>query len=399
VPADFLNVLAHPAYPIGVAAARLQAGAGEIAGWRIGGWAFVISWLVELFLLLGLPHLYGRIRASAPFCEDTGSWAEKIEFTKKFAFIEAAETAVRTVEKDPEALFSLLSPWSDGGPLSYSKVTLYRCNCDGDPFVSVSNTHATPNGRRVNETSESLVEFLRLPGYDAETVIDRIEQLEPKPQDDPTPPELLGAVEAAEAGRFEAALAAAAPYVHAAQDNLRVDAVRLSALSTAQLGHWDESLSFWDKLFGEEPTAYNALQVAASLAMTGDLRRGAEWITKARQMNAASHEIPEISILTTFVSALTQCGQMKAALPYLDEIKNVYVSLGVTDSTYLYTRGVPFFGGFLLNSAAAIRSALGLEQGEAWYRSMLPHLDESGREELSTWLETTFVQETKAAGQ
>jgi hypothetical protein len=402
---NFTHMAANPTYPAAVAAARLHAGAGEIAGWHIGGWAFVISWLIELCTLLGVPYLLGRARASEPFCERSGTWAKPVELPGKFAFIDPAESVLQKLNSDPEHLFAVLKPLSDSGPLNYSKVTLYRCSCGCDPFISVSNTKVSLTNQKPNETSLPFVNFLRLPGADPEAVIQRIAQLEPlsaatasSPGQD-TAPELLGAINDLDAGRFEAALAAVSPYVHATQDNLRIDAVRLSAMATAHLGRWNESLSFWDALFNEEPTVDNALQVAASSAMAGDVTRGEEWIAMARQMNAASHEIPEISILTTFVSALTQCGQMKAALPYLDEIKNFYVSLGVTDSTYLYTRGVPFFGGFLLNSAAAIRSALGFEQGEAWYRSMLPHLDESGREELSTWLETTFIPETKAAGQ
>jgi hypothetical protein len=402
---DFTHMATNPAYPIAAAAERLKAGVGEIAGWRIGGWAFVVSWLIELCILLGVPYLLGRARASEPFCERSGTWAKQIELPGKFAFIEPAEGVAQELESDPERLFSLLEPWSDAGALNYSKVTLYRCNCGCDPFISVSNKEVILTNQKASEASQSFVTFLRLPGADPEAELQRIAQLEAhptataSPPEQDTAPELLGAISDMDEGRFEAALAAVSPYLHSTEDSLRIDAVRLSALASARLGRWHESRSFWDALFNEEPTVDNALQVAASSAMAGDVARGEEWVARARQMNSTSQEMPEISILTTFVSALTQCGQMKAALPYLNEIKNVYVSIGVTDSTYLLVHGVPFFSGFLLHSAAVIRSALGLEQGEAWYRSMLPHLDEGGREELSAWLETTFIPGTKAAGQ
>jgi hypothetical protein len=215
----------------------------------------------------------------------------------------------------------------------------------------------------------------------------------------PVPPELATALEHLNADQYEAALDAAKPYTKADQASLRIDATRLSALACARLGLWAESLAFWHALFDEEGSAHNALQVATSSVMAGDVPRGVIWVAKSLEMNSASRELPGLLIQTNFVTALTQCGHMEAALPYLDEIKQTYASLGLTDPTFLYAQRVPFFSAFLDNSAPVIRAALGPEQGRAWYTSMLPHLDDNGRTELCAWLENGFAQTPGQPGQ
>jgi hypothetical protein len=122
--------------------------------------------------------------------------------------------------------------------------------------------------------------------------------------------------------------------------------------------------------------------------MAGEVARGEQWIAKALELNSAEPTVPGLTILTNFLTALTQTGQTKVAFPYLEQIKECYESLSITDSHFLWTRGVPFFETFLEKSSVITRAELGAEQAHAWYSSMLPHLDQSGREHLSEWLST-----------
>jgi hypothetical protein len=93
-----------------------------------------------------------------------------------------------------------------------------------------------------------------------------------------------------------------------------------------------------------------------------------------------------MTIETNFVTALTQAGQMQAAMPYLEQIRKFYVEFGVTDPTVLHMNRFPPFHVFLNHSAPIVRANLDGEQERSWYSSMLPHLDERGKVELNEWM-------------
>lgn len=207
------------------------------------------------------------------------------------------------------------------------------------------------------------------------------------PQIVPDPPELIAAIDHLTCGRFEEALAGAVVHTTAAHDSLRIDALRLCALATARLERWDASLSYWTTLFEEDGSALNALQVATSSTMAGDVEDGKIWIARARERNAVSQEMPDLQLTTNFITALVQSGHTAQALPYLDEVRAVYIGLGITDPTFLFTRHVPSFSTFLDNSLPIVKTVLGQEEGRAWYASMLPHLDAPGKKTLMSWLD------------
>jgi hypothetical protein len=217
-------------------------------------------------------------------------------------------------------------------------------------------------------------------------------------------PDLAAALADLDSGRYAQALAAAAPHALSAAAAaatvpaaVRTDALRICALATARLARWPESLCYWDRLFTLEPCAHNALQVATSAVMAGDIRGGEAWLASARDLNKASREMPALAMLTNFVTALADCGQWGAALPYLDEIKGFYLASGVTDPTYLFVRGMPSFGVFLDKSAAIIDATLGPARAPAWYLAMLPRLDDAGARQLNDWLAQTFASEAAPA--
>lgn len=400
----FADVAASPGFIVQFAVEASKAGAWHIGGWSVAGGALIAVWLTELALLLSLPHLMGRMRAGEPFCEASNTWAEAIKLPRKFAFIDEPYVAAQFLETHPEQLFSVLRPWRDDGPPSYSQVTVHRCRGGGDPYVCITNTAAVLKDGKIEETHKLVSDFLRLPGMDADELI-RIGANPSSAEGDgtgipeiPAPPELASAIAHLDGDRYEAALEAAKPYLQAAEATLRLDAIRLSALACSRLSLWGDACRLWQTLFDEESTAHNALQIATTSVMAGNVPGAMIWVRRSLAMNAESHELPGLLIQTNFVTALSQCGHMKDALPYLDEIKQAYASLGLTDPTFLYAQRVPFFSAFLDNSAPVIRAALGPEQGRAWYTSMLPHLDDNGKMELSKWLETGFNPATGQPG-
>jgi len=121
--------------------------------------------------------------------------------------------------------------------------------------------------------------------------------------------------------------------------------------------------------------------------MAGDLHAGQAWFTRARALNTASHELPPLSLLTTYVSALDMAGHPFAAMPMLSEIRETYCTCRTTDPTVLFANRMPLLNEFLDRSAPIVIAALGRIPGLRWFAAMLGRLDEAGNVELGQWLD------------
>jgi hypothetical protein len=391
---SYMALLGNPPALAGAMSDLYAMSGWKLIGIPLSGFAVDAAWALELAVMLILPLASGRARAGQPFCEVTNRWARQTGLPRRLACLDAHPDALaHMLEAQPRRLLSLLAPWPDGQP-RYLKLTLYRCP-GSDSYLSITTVEIAEKDGKAHETRRLILEYLRLPGMDPDELI----QLGAPPSEQSTaaagdPPdtraELLPAIDHLQEGRYEPALAAAAPYLKAEHRQLRVDAVRLSALATAHLGRWNESLGFWNTLFGEQATAHNALQLANACVMTGQLTEGAAWLERARQINAGSQDLPGLFLLTSFIAALTRAGHMHAALPYLNEIREFYLNLPMTDPTYLFAHRVPALSVFLENSAPVIHAALGPDEGHAWYSAMHARLDDLGRAELTAWLDSRF---------
>ncbi len=186
-------------------------------------------------------------------------------------------------------------------------------------------------------------------------------------------------------GDYEAAFSAARPFIDAPDPQVRSDANRMCALSSSRLGRWSEAAVYWEGLFDCERIAHNALQVAASKVMAGQLSEGEEWMRKTTAMSHGAGQL--FHFHTSYITALKSSGYVPAAMPYLQAVKEVYESLHSTDPTTLTMRGVPFFESFLAQSEAIVDASMDPAQAAAWYASMAPHVDENGQAALHALLE------------
>ena len=371
----------------------------HIAGMRIEGSALVAGWVVEFILLTALPRSLARGAAEEPFCELTNSWATPFALPRRSAWIEEPDIVAHRLETAPGELLSILGASLGADAPRYSAVTLYRTG--DDPFVSIDNVQVERDAKKERKTTRPVIAYLRLPGMDAERIIaecsaptameSAMKTAIKTGQAPADPPELADAIDHLGAGRLEEALAGAIPHLSATQDGLRIDAIRLCAMASARLGRWADALRCWNALCDEEPSAFNALQTGCCCAMTGDAARAEEWIAWARERNAASREMPDPHIVTSFISALTQSGQAARAMPYLEQMRALYTGLGSLDATLLFVRRAPLFGTFLQNSLPIVGAVLGQEAGRAWYAAMLPHLDGPGNATLNAWLDENFA--------
>ncbi|UCF24195.1 MAG: hypothetical protein JSV72_01405 [Ralstonia sp.] len=221
---------------------------------------------------------------------------------------------------------------------------------------------------------------------------DAVADPSPSPKDDVDAsddivPELASALKAYQQGRHEAAIRAAAPYV----DRL-ADANRLCALSYSGMHRYPEAFPYWLALFNQEPSAHNALQLATTSVMCGEVDRGEAWLQKFDQINEQTHELSSVTGRTQFISSLKQSGHMAEALPYVAWVRDVYAHVRITDSHLLYMRGIPFFSSFLEVTLPVLRANMPDEAIVEWYGALSGQLDEQGEAQLAQWLQSLTVK-------
>jgi hypothetical protein len=368
--------------------------AAQHDAWGAGVMPMAAIWLAEAYILLHFAPGLGQQRTAQPYCEASDTWAEELPVACAFACVADPGARKQLLEQLPQQLPNVLLPLAGPADRDHTTVTLYRCR-GGATFATLCNRTAV-GGKDARRTwvEQAWVTALRVPGIHADTLMTHLlargeaVAAPAASEDDATiPPELASALALFQAAQFHDALARALPHVQSAQPNVRIDANRLCALSCMRQGRWEASLVYWQAVFCIEAAAANALQLAGCTVMAGDLAAGADWFARARALNAAAGELPPLSLLTTYVSALDMAGHPRAAMPVLGEIREAYCACRTTDPTVLFANRMPLLNEFLDRSLPIVMAALGRVAGLRWFAAMLGRLDEAGNVELGQWLD------------
>ena len=373
-PATFAHFLTHPA--------QLAAIARNQSSGALGTWG-----ALEFLLFAMVPALLARSAASEPFCELSRSWVQELKLDRLFAPIEddAMAALKAALEADPESLMSFLAAPAPGAD-RFTALSLFPCEGAEQAWVSVWNVSRVVKDGKNSDAHSCIVKHLAIPADLARHLLAECETGTDEQAETPAPAELRAALQALHAEDFAQAMTLAAPYCSAAQTDLRGDANRICALCCSRLGRWMDASRYWVALFEHEQNGHNALQVASSLAMAGQLANGEEWFAKARDLNEGDASTPPVLMYISFITALKNSGNVRAALPYLAWVKALYQELHITDATFLTLRGVPFFVSFLEQSAPIVDASMDAGQAKAWYQAMLPHIDQDGQDQLNAWL-------------
>lgn len=336
----------------------------------------IAAWLGELWMLTFFPHYMGKMRAEDVFDEATGHWVEHVELPNKFKLVDQT-TFVELLSAPSGSLSGYLVPETDDKSVRFSRLRIFRCR-DCEPLASIVTVERKEAGRPERVLPCFPGKYLYVPQAELDALVAGTGMSDPS--------ELVQAIDCLQAGEFDAAYQAALPFVAAAEQQLYCDANRICAIACSELKRWPQAMGYWKALFAREASAHNALQVATSAAMMHDTEQGGVWIEQSQAINATSREMPSVGIITNMLTALTTSGQHGAAMPYLEQLRDIYSSLQVTDPTFLFGHRMPLFHVFLEKSGEIMRQALDMRERRDWYAVMLPHLDERGKAELSAWL-------------
>ncbi len=363
--------------------------------WTAWFWP-VFSWLSEALFIPSITAFIATMSAQAPFSEAVLDWA-KPDFKGELFWPGGSASTLRDRLKDegPVVLmhFPNAASYTTGDAVASYWWTLQIEGqwLEADVLARWLQLTIVENTR----DQQGKVKSERLPMLDLWTVNDEDyravaqhvrdngiqEQTYAPTESDsrPNPVELEPAILALEGGNYGSALVLAQPQQKHPQPEVRADAFRVCAMSYSRLQDWPQAFRDYASLYELEPSAFNALQLATTSVMGGELLRGQAWFKEADQINQKSAEMKSPQLRTAFLSALEQAGEFGAARPHLEWLASTYRSVKVTDSTFLWNYGLPFFEDFLQKSLPLLRHNCTDTELREWYKTLMVDLDEDGR--------------------
>ena len=202
----------------------------------------------------------------------------------------------------------------------------------------------------------------------------------------PTPTILQPAVTALEAEQYAVCHALAQAHCQHPEASVKADAWRLCALAKARMEEWAAAFNAYHQLFTLEPSSLNALQLATTSVMCGELARGEAWFKKAVELNEQNAAMPPAQQRTAYLSALERAGEFEAAVPHLEWLARGYMAMGITDDHFVWTRGFPFLSEFLTRSRQLLSQVMPEHDVRDWYARMVDALDEEGQRRVQKHL-------------
>lgn len=164
------------------------------------------------------------------------------------------------------------------------------------------------------------------------------------------------------------------------------DANKLMGMSLFRQAKYQESLPYFQKATEYNPEINDWFNIITSATLSKNLEVGRNAFDKAvkLQLDSGHKEQPSIPFMRRYYAcALRDIGEFELALEQINELRKIYEQLKITDTTFLYIRGVPFLS-HTMDVAVDVFNGLGVNiNAQEWIDSFSSKLDEDGQEYLN----------------
>lgn len=216
----------------------------------------------------------------------------------------------------------------------------------------------------------------------------RSEQAEAKPAREhhaESLPLLEPAQEKFNAGDFSAARELAGAYTEDLRPKLSREARKLVGLSLFREGRYAESSVILERLADGSNRPSDWFNLTTASTLSGDVDKGRESFDNAvtyYKYNGKQDDLSVPNMTFYYMQCLKQIGQFERAFEQLRSLGEIYKELVITDSTFLWLRGVPFFE-HTIDAAKDILSQIDPNEAQAWVTAITAKVDDSGKDYLS----------------
>ena len=185
-----------------------------------------------------------------------------------------------------------------------------------------------------------------------------------------------------EAEKFEETIIEAAKYIEENKDADPYVAKRLIGLAAFRLGQYAKSQETFVDLTGNYGGMEDWFNLLTSSTLNNDIELGEKSFYKIVDIFKDGSEEPGISLPNVYfyyLNALADVGQFEKGFERLLELLEYYVQLKITDSNFLYMRGMPFLQDTLSVGRKILENA-GRDKCEEILDRLEKNLDEEGIE-------------------
>lgn len=157
------------------------------------------------------------------------------------------------------------------------------------------------------------------------------------------------------------------------------------ALAYFHTENYDEAKSIFENLCQKNGEPICWFNLCTSSIMAGETQKGLDALHQAiklnREKDTNGEGIPTPFMYLYATRALLDSEQYNQAFNQLNELAEIYASLHITDSHFLYMRGVPFFDEFVKLSRDVLAKQE-VTDHKQWITYVSSRLDDEGKETM-----------------
>ncbi len=183
-------------------------------------------------------------------------------------------------------------------------------------------------------------------------------------------------------GKYEEVIAAAQPFLKSDNSSEVYEAKKLLGLAYFQMKDYARSQAFFEEICMTSDKTEDFFNLCTSTAMNGEYEKSHLALLEAVSLRGKLSDNTTISIPNMhfyYMHALRDMKQWERAYEELKWLGEIYRHLVITDSTFLYIRGVPFLQ-YTMEAGKEVLEHIAPEEAKAFIASLSEKVDDEGKD-------------------
>lgn len=184
------------------------------------------------------------------------------------------------------------------------------------------------------------------------------------------------------------------------EEPLPLQVEKTLALAYFYKGDFGNSLKCFESIVSREENTENLFNVMISLLSLKKIEQAKEVFNKiikthrgVESTGKGKNFLPQLCIPYIryyYACGLVDAGVYDEALIQLEELKKVFIDIKITDDTFLYLRGIPFFGSFIELAQKVFNGIKKKFDSSKFLNELLSNVDSDGKEIIKKICKTEF---------
>ncbi len=184
--------------------------------------------------------------------------------------------------------------------------------------------------------------------------------------------------------KYEDVIAEARKYFSSANPKLVYEAKKLTGLAYFRTKRYSDSEKIFEDICITSDNQDDFFNLTTAATMNGNFIKGEEAVEKAISLvhkNGISSGISIPNIRLYYMAALKDMQQWDRAYQQLQNLGEIYMKFCITDSTFLYIRGVPFIE-HTMDASKEILENISGEKAKQFMKILISGVDDGGKRYL-----------------